>query len=134
MGTYLRFLGLQVTLLKVLWAYGFRFMLFSAKILGLDIRPVMTGSLQPPDSFKKIIEPYRITKEEMANINIEVPEELIKRAAEHVGGDDNQYHMLLKVGDKYREANLHPVILTDNDHDVWRVTAREFLDNPNMVN
>ena len=128
---YLRLLGLQVSLMKVLWAYGFRLMLSLSYVLGIEIRPQVA---QPADTFKTIVEPYRIKKEDIEKINIEVPEELIKRAAAHIGGDNNQYHILLKVADQYREANLNPVILTDTDHDVWRVTSREFIDNPNMIN
>jgi hypothetical protein len=131
MGLYVRLFFMQVQYVKVLWALMFRFMLTLAKLLGLD-----TNSIFPSRdvSFKVISEPYRLSKDEIDGINIEVPEEVIKRAATQAGGDKNQYHHLLDVANKYREANLDPVFLTDADYDFFRVTPREFIDNPHLVN
>lgn len=80
------------------------------------------------------IEPtIRLDAASVAEIGIEVPETLIQQAAFSIGGF-NHFGQLLWAGQRYRDADLVPVYLTNPRQTAFRVIAREFLENPHMIN
>jgi len=54
----------------------------------------------------------------------EVPEVIIKQAAEHVGGNNNFRQLLVKA-DVFRAANVEPIFYMNADQTMMFVTSRE---------
>lgn len=69
----------------------------------------------------------------VSEVNIEVPEEMIQQAAMAVGGNNN-FSRLLIAADAFRAANLTPIYLTNNSQSALRVIAREYVENPRILN
>jgi hypothetical protein len=55
----------------------------------------------------------------------EVPESMIKEAAEMMGGKDNGYKQLLKAAQIFRHAGATPIFLSNHDGSSYTVSSEE---------
>lgn len=62
---------------------------------------------------------------------VEVDEEMIKQAAEMLGGD-NSFKSLLVMGTKFKHANLEPIYLTDMNQEMFTVTCSQTMDSSKL--
>jgi len=101
----------------------------------LMLKKIKTKEKQMANTtIQNIIEPDSLPKPvDISEINIEVPEMMIQQAAGSIGGVNN-FVRLLQTANLYREANLTPIYLTNASQTALRVVAREFLENPYIIN
>lgn len=64
----------------------------------------------------------------------EIDEEVIRAAAVHTGGKDNNFHKLLKLAEEWKEADCTPVFITipNSDGDVIGCVSRETFDRKKL--
>lgn len=64
----------------------------------------------------------------------ELDEEVIRSAALHTGGKDNNFYRLLKIAEEWREVNCTPVFITipNTNGDVIGCVSRETFDRKKL--